>query len=50
MEVEIPYINLTPNWYIALNAAIVYVINDATVSVYSMTSQMNAIISQKNTC
>ena len=39
IEADIPCINLTPNLYIALAPAIVYVISDVTIPVNSMTSQ-----------
>ena len=39
IEADIPSINLTPNRYNALAPAIVYVSNDVTVKMNSMTSQ-----------
>ena len=36
----------TPTRYISLAAAIVYVTNDVTIPVNSMTSQMNTIVTQ----
>ena len=39
IEADIPSINLTPNRYNALAPAIVYVSNDVTMTMNSMTSQ-----------
>ena len=39
IEADIPDINLTPNWYNALNPAIVYVSNDVIIPFNSMMSQ-----------